>query len=359
MSDLFEVIEDAVTDSETTDTLESTQTDPTPEPTAEVSTEGNVEATETTPEPTPAAATEVPSPTAVKTDFKPDFDKLIGVSQRTSDGRENRIPYSRVTKIVGKAVKDAQTAWEKTHLTPTTARAAEYEAKVKDYETRLERVSQFESVMVNDVEKFLGMLSTLPAYKPFFAKIEAAFAGQPQAQTGQPAAAAAQVEDQMPQPDQTLSDGTTVYSMEGLKALMDWQAKQVENRVTKQVEERYRPIESQWQAEQRRAALIPQVRSQIDEARKWPMFSENEDAIVKALQADPRVSLEGAYRQVVFPRMQADRDKMRAELIRDMKKAPTSTSAPASAAKATPTTAAGPRPLEDVINEQIAKLPGR
>lgn len=358
MSDLFEVIEDAVTDSETTEAIDTTQTDSTSETSAEVSAEGNVEATETTPEPEAQATTEVPSPTAVKTDFKPDFDKLIGVSQRTSDGRENRIPYSRVTKIVGKAVKDAHTVWEKTHLTPTTARAAEYEAKVKDYETRLERVSQFESVMVNDVEKFLGMLSTLPAYKPFFARIEQAFSGQP-AQIGQPAASAAAPEDQMPQPDQTLSDGTTVYSMEGLKALMDWQAKQVENRVTKQVEERYRPIESQWQAEQRRNALIPQVRSQIDEARKWPMFSENEDAIVKALQADPRVSLEGAYRQVVFPRMQADRDKMRAELIKDMKKAPTSTAAPASTGKATPTASAGPRPLEDVINEQIAKLPGR
>lgn len=280
-----------------------------------------------------------------------DFEKKFGIPALSSTGRENRIPYSRVKKISEKAAGDARKETEATFQ----PKIAEYEGKIKTYEERLERVDRFEEIMAKDPDKFLNLLSQLPVYAPFFKAVkELAEGRQPEAQ----ATPATPEANGRPMPDQKLSDGTMVYSMEGLDALLAWQADQIEKRVTKQVEERYKPIESEWQAERHlQKTVLPQVKAQITEARTWPHFTENENEIVEALRTNKNMSLERAYQTVVYPKIVADREKMRAELLKEVKQAPTrSTSVSAPATKAGTPASNGPRDLEEVIREAAKGL---
>jgi hypothetical protein len=344
-------LEDVITESLEDATL---PTEPV-EAVAEVESPEPVEAAPEAPEAPVDTPVETPETPVEKKEPVEDFDKKYGVSAQSLSGRENRIPYSRVKKITEKAAKEAA----ETKAKEFEPKLAEYETKLKDYETKFSRVTAFEDTLINKPDQFLQLLSTIPAYAPFFAAIEEAFTKANGTQPQTPV----EVTDDMPAPNHKLADGSMVYDRDGLKALMEWQAKQVETRVTKQVEERYKPIESEWQAQQRIQAIVPHVNAQIAEARTWPQFNENEDEIVAALQANKKLSLEGAYRQVVFPKLQAEKDKLstdrkkiREEVLAELKKAPKSTSASTTATKAEPTVSSGPRDLEDVIREQIKTL---
>lgn len=340
-ADLHEVIEDSISDAEL--------------PSEPVEAPESTEAVETAPEATEAIqeTSEVSSP-ATKLDQtdQDEFEKKFGIPSQSVSGRENRIPYSRVKKITEKAISDAKKEWEAT----SSPKTLEYETKIKDYEGRLDKVAQFEQVMLNDQPRFLQMLGGLPQYKdilaPLFSQQKPAQAETTQVQQQQ------QLPDDMPAPDQKLPDGTMVYSLDGLKSLLTWNSKQARQEAVKDVEKRYKPMEDEWMAHQKLQTIIPQVQAQITEARKWPMFNENEDDIVKALQVDQKLSLEGAYQKVVYPKLIADRNKMREDLLREIKSAPVATSAPTRQSKpvTTPAVSSGPRNLEDVINEAIQSL---
>jgi hypothetical protein len=273
----------------------------------------------------------------------------------SSSGRENRIPYSRVKKISEKAAADAVAAKVK-EFEP---QLAEFKTKVDDYEGRLQKVAEFEQVMVSDPDQFLQMLSQLPVYKPFFDKLNAALSG-PAAQEVAPASNVP-VTDDMPTPDQQLSDGTMVYSMDGLKALNAWNRAQARKETLTEVDKQFGPMAKEWQAhkaaQERMNTIIPQVQQQITDARTWPLFNEHETEIVKALQDNQKLSLEGAYRQIVYPKLVADRGKMREEILREVQKAPRATAVTSPASKSTASvTPTGPRALEDVIGDAIKTL---
>lgn len=344
MSDLNEVIEDSISDSELPPEVEvdaSTETESTPEGSDPPVDETTTAETETT---------EVPSPAAVEEPAQKDeFEKKFGIPGISPSGRENRIPYPRVKKIAEKAAADAVAEKVKEY----EPKIAEYEAKVTDYEGRLGRVAEFEHVMSTDVDTFVGMLKQLPAWQPYFEKVEAALAAykQPGQTPDQPVA------DDMPAPDQELSDGTMVYSMDGLKALNAWNRAQARKETLAEVDKKFGPMTKEWEHHQQIQKIIPQIQAQMAEARKWPLFVEHEADIVKALQMDEKLSLEGAYRQVVYPKLVADRTKMREEILKEVQRAPRATTASTTASRhSTDTTPTGPRSLEDVINESIKSL---
>lgn len=292
-----------------------------------------------------------------------DFDKKYGLQPTSSSGRENRIPYSRVQKIVGKATKDTEATVRK-EFEPKLAQVTEYEAKVKDYEGRLTKVAEFERVMLNEQDKFLEMLAGVPAYKPFFTKIADLLEKErlgPQVPV-QPQVKEQSIQDDMPEPDQEFPDGSKMYSKEGLRKLLEWNASNAESRAVSKVTDaftkRFGPMETEWQQHNRVQTILPQVNKQITEARQWPQFNENEPDIVAALQRDHNLSLEGAYRQVVFPRLINDRNKIRQEILAEVKQAkPTSTSTPVRPAKPSPSSeSTGPRSLEDIIRDSMQTL---
>lgn len=374
-------IEDAVTppevleaDDSTPETTEVVET-PTPEAVESPVETPQVEEIPAVPE------TEVKAPGAKPDTTKPvvdDFEKKFGIPAQSSSGRENRIPYSRVKKITERAVTDAKSTWAKeleaSHV-PVT-KYQELEAQNKDFTERFTKVAEFENVMMNDAPRFLEMLSGIPAYGKIFKElIAAAKQGQAASTSTAQAQPEAPVVDDMPQPDQPLADGSMVYSLEGLKSLLNWQAKQVETRVTKNVEQRYAPLESDYKRYQETQAVLPQVEAQIADARTWPLFNENEEAIVKVLQQYPQASLERAYQHIVWPKLQAEQDKLkeevktkagevqvnrdaiRAEILAELRKAPKATSVSASGSKPTPASStSGPRSLEDIITESVQAL---
>lgn len=385
-TDLTSVIEDSVNDA-IGDIDDTPEVDSTPD--AEASSEPSSESTEPEVESTDS---QVPTP-AMQAETTPEpaeqdsFEKLAGVPQMGITGRENRIPYSRVKKITEKAVGEVAEAALGRKLNPGekaadvvkdfVAQIPQLQSRVKDYETRLDTVGQFENVMSNDPQRFLQMLAKLPAYSQFFTFVENAYnalqSGYYQkpggATPGQPAVTPGQVPQQlptsgdaMPEPDEALPDGSKVYSLEGLKKLLAWHATSVESKVSNQFEQRYKALESQyqpirkdWEDYQRRQSVLPVIRQQIAEARNWTLFNENEEAITKALQADRNLTLEGAYRQVVFPKLVSERNTMRQDILKELQTAPTSTAVPGKSLKPT-APATGPRALEDIIKESIETL---
>jgi hypothetical protein len=349
-NDLETTIEDAVNDSlDTAAPVDDVATDTpvdAPAETTEVEAPDDVPAVDGNHPVAPGAR----SPQDVQQD---EFARKFGLQAQSVTGRENRIPYSRVKKIVEKNEKDAIARVTRELETKFTPQVTELTSKVTDYESRLQRVAQFEEIMETKPKEFLGMLSKLPAYKDFFDHITKLASGTPVEQPK-----VADPSEGMPQPDQTLPDGSKVYSMEGLRALMDWQAAQVEQRTIKQVEERYKPIEQAWQSQEQYNKLVPVVEKQIAEARKWPNFTELETEIVSLLKANQNLTLEGAYREAyhrnVAPKLSADRDRIRQEVLAEIKKAPVKApSAPVVATRPKPAVNTAPQSLEDIINASL------
>jgi hypothetical protein len=379
-SDLEEVISNSVDDALLPDepVVEASDAsadlpDPTPEPTTSDSTpEPITELTASVEEPTTA---EVASPgsKAPKDAVQDDFEKKFGIPAQSSSGRENRIPYSRVKKITERAIADAKTQTTKeletTHV--PKVKFQELETTVKDYGDRLTKVAEFEQVMLNDAPRFLDMLSGIPAYAKIFKELTDAAAAAKSAPVAQPEV---KVEDNdpMPQPDQELTDGSKVYSMEGLAALNAWNRAQARKEILGEVEKKYGALATDYDRYQRDQAALPKVQAQIADARTWPLFNENENEIVATLQKYPTASLERAYQHVVWPKLQAEQDKLkkeveakagevkvsreaiRAEVLAELKKAPKSTSVSlGSASKPGAQTSTTPRTMEEIIAESV------
>lgn len=344
---LEEIIESAVEDVTLPDEPDFRTAPDEPTEVVEEAPSTPVEATE---EPAQAAPSdEVESPAIREASpAQDDFEKRFGIPQNSVTGRENRIPYSRVKKITEKAEKDTDTRIRAEYapkLTEFEAKVKGYEEKLSAYETRLKEVATFENILDKNPEQFLGMLVQHPQYQRILAPL---FHQQEPAQTQQPQAQAPAVDADMPQPDQKLSDGTSVYSMEGLSKLNAWNraqaAKEARESTLAEVEKKFGPIYNEWEQHQRVQAVLPKVQAQIEQARKWPKFNENEPAIIQALQADRNISLEAAYRQVVMPqfeqaqqaatvdRTQLEKD-IRAQILKELKQAPTGTSTQAGTTK--------------------------
>lgn len=301
-----------------------------------------------------------------KENYFDDFDKKFGIDQQYPSGRENRIPYSRVKKIAQKAVRDARKDWE----AENGPKSQEWDTSKANYEKELGNYRNFEKTMVQEPEKFLRMLSSIPVYQQFFSAIDEAFdlaekhkagAAKPQVQAPE------EQSDGMPQPDIPLQDGSLVYSEKQLRAMQAWNREQARKETLAEVDKRYGPIEAEWQARQRVESLKPKVNAQIADARTWDLFSENEAEIVNVLKNNPNISLEGAYRKVVLPKMKStwdeernrlvpERNKMREELLQEFKQAPRSTSVPSSASKSVVDSGTGIKSLEQIISESIKTL---
>lgn len=370
-TDLTAVIEDSITDSQLPAETEVTET-----PEVETADETPTEETPTEEVPEAEGSSQVGAPGSTVADpaVKDEFERIAGMPAVGSMGRENRIPYSRVKKITEKAVSElAETALGRKLgageraadvLKAHVAQVPELTAKVTDYEGRLTKVAEFEDTLLNKPREFMGMLQKIPAYQEFFNYLRTNLqrpqnaSGSPEANAGAVQGAnAALASNAMPEPDQELEDGTKVYSLDGLKQLLLWNSQETENRVLRSVESNYAPIKQEYQQRRHYEAVVPQIRQQIEEAKSWPMFNENEEEIATALGADESLSLEGAYRKVVFPKMIAERNTMRQQVLQEVKQAPRSTSVTSkSTAPAKNVAPAGPRKLEDIINEQIKTL---
>jgi hypothetical protein len=154
----------------------------------------------------------------------------------------------------------------------------------------------------------------------------------------------------MPGPDAQLPDGSVGYSPDGLKALLDWHAGQVQA----QMEQRYAPVLHDHETRAAIQAAEGRVREKVTHALQWPGFADAQADIAAALRADRTLDLHGAYMRVVIPKLQANRDTMRAELLAEIQGKPLKVShtAPHGAAPAV----ASSDDLQSIIRASIANI---
>lgn len=277
--------------------------------------------------------------------------------------RVNSIPQPRVKKMVEGAVKKAVEAATKDH----TTKIAGHEETIKSYE-------RMGSLIETDPDRFMTILAeTNPAYKAYVKGGASAAAEQP----------AARVNTPMPEPDGVLPDGVTpAYTVEGHKKLQEWNVQQAEDRAYSRLKKEYGWIDDAKKANDDRQAEIPKVREQIAEARKnWEEFEEHKDAIHAELQKDSaeaertgrpyQMDLHTAYRRVMATARKAerekhakevetlktDRNKMRDDIIKELKGRPSATAA-ASTTPTTKTEESGDdnRSTASIIRDSIAGL---
>lgn len=167
-----------------------------------------------------------------------------------------------------------------------------------------------------------------------------------------------------PKPNVLLADGTVTYDEAGLDALLAWEraraVKEAEDRFDKRLE-KFNPILEEREAREKYGEALTRQGQILNNARtKWAGFKENEaackDWLRDAWKTDRTLGLWDAYQAVVVPRFQAERTKMREELLAEINgKAGAPIKAPASRPSKS-ASGGGNRSLTDIINDSIAGL---
>ncbi len=177
----------------------------------------------------------------------------------------------------------------------------------------------------------------------------------------------------MPAPDLRLPDGSTTYSLDGLKALLAWNTQQVENKLLPQMDERLKPV-AEWDKQQKQREqqqqLTTQVSGQMQAAASWPMFGalaadgsltpfqtevlaelQKDSEAAQAQRRRPTMTLREAYLEVKDRHQQPD--KVRERVIAELQ---TPRAAPALGRQATDAPKkTGPVSTQDIARQVIAK----
>jgi hypothetical protein len=314
-------------------------------------------ASEPTQEPTP-------TPSAAPTDGTPppstakqlsDAEQLLREqgyhTERKPDGREHWIPRSKVLAMIESGLKKRAEGF--------TKERADIESRLKAAQTDAEAAQRFRQLMQQDPQGLLTYMAQLdPRYQAFLQQ-------EPQARREQ-----SQADDPEPPPDIDLGNGRFTYSLDGIRKLRAWDARQTERKL----EERLKPYAERVKAEESRAAqarvdavIAERSQSQITRAKSWPKWAEHEEAILQALRADSeeaertgqpfKLSLHDAYMQVVMPHLVTDHGAIRESVMRELNTAPRSTSVGATGPE--PTRTPGVRTTQEIARRAMARLEGR
>jgi len=254
--------------------------------------------------------------------------------------KKGSLPLHRHEAILAKARKDHQV-----EIDAVKAENASL-AWAKDPEAK----ATFDAFALADQnpDAFARGVLSVPALAVAFQKAVSGMA----APAAPVAAAAKAPAGSRPGPD--LPDGG--YSEDGLQALLDWNAAKVVEQVEQKYEERFGPIEKDFNATTKWNKAIETQRGVLNNAREtWPGFKDHEPAIFAHMKkpGNERMKLEQAHREVVFPALQASRDAMRAEIIKELNGKPAAATPRPAVRTATPA-AGGKKDLTDVIKNSLA-----
>jgi hypothetical protein len=297
---------DALEQTTTSDGVEVSGDTPAPEATTE--TPGVVE-----PPATPEPAKELSEEEKLLAEF--------GFKQAFKpDGREHYIPRSKVLQMIGSGLKRGLEKW--------TGEKSTLESRTTELQGHLNEM--YADVMGEPK----ALIEKLAGVNPKFRSL----LEQPQTTAAQTPAPDAE----MPQPDLTLSDGSSTYSLQGLQKLLEWNTKRVESKM----EARLKPWEDRdkaQQAEREREALAQHTRGQMQEAQGWPGFgqmaadgslSDFQQAVLDRLKQDsttaraagrrPSMTLREAYLEVRAERLSTDHNKVRESVLKELNQAPRS-----------------------------------
>lgn len=261
----------------------------------------------------------------------------MGINPPVEGQRENRLPYSRMRKIY----ENARKKWVDEH----SGALKEREDKLAKLQEEAEAVARTNELIRTDPERFLRSLAAInPTYARYLTPAQVAEAAKPAEQ------------DPMPMPDASFPDGTQGYSLEGQQKLIDWQRRQTIRQVTAEMEKRYGPIEQDWKAHRMLQQKSVAIKQQLEAARQtWgTMLDDHQKEIVDALAKYPEMAFEAVVARVLYPKIQADRVKMRQDILKELNERPKAATRTATApAKST---SDAPLSTEEIILQQIANL---
>jgi hypothetical protein len=325
---------------------------------------------------TPAGDTKVETKVETKVDDKSKKDEPSEVAKLMEEagikapetGKDNRIPYSRVTKIIENALTKAKT----THQTELTER----DTKIKAHENELAGYQRADKLIETDPDRYIGMLAAIHPDK--YGKFVKGATVAPVAgakETAEPVDLVAAVGPEPPA-DIKYNDGSEGYSPEQWKKHNQW----VEDRATARAQmafnERLSPIEKKAKEAdaQAKAAVahntrLANVQKQVAAAKElWGEdFTSDYDKaaegdgskseILVYMRAHPEVPFDRCVAAVLLPKRQANRDKMREDLLKEIDKKAAKVSGTVVATRTTNDETAEPDPndLEAVIRGAVSE----
>lgn len=284
---------------------------------------------------------EVSGTTLELSEYQKELQEL-GIHPPKAGQRDNRIPYSRITKIFENAKKKWSTSQEGVLKTQKDAQVA--------LERELERHRTLEQLADKDPEQYMRMVAAVnPKFSRFLTPAEA------RAEKKAEKAAEQQVSTR-PSPDKKFEDGTEGYSPEGFDKVLQWNEERAFNRAKEHFEKEYGSELKDLKAQRAYAAEVqeraPKVQAQIDRAESiWgkDALAENYQEIDRILKSDDNISFEAAVQAVMVPKTRATEDELRAKWLKELKEQE-------SAAEKKPS-GKGPTFEEDTTEQQGASDP--
>lgn len=286
----------------------------------------------------PTAATEVTPPAP---DTPAEFDWEAAGLKKPEPGKDNRIPHSRVQKIIENKEKQLRELLAKERDEAIKAREEALRKELTPAQERLQMLEYADQLASSNPAEYMKLLARVnPEYANYVQRkadeAAAAAIGQPTGQDNDPE----------PGPDQKDANGTLYYSTEGFAKWKEWNTRAVtravEAKLWGRVEKEYGPLKEQA----RNAALYQQNSAKVAKMRQWaesrfgPLFEQSKDEIVAALKAskDPDVHFAQIVTDICAPKMITSEQKMREKILAELK------TRPAAAAASTPSAAAAPKP---------------
>jgi hypothetical protein len=247
-------------------------------------------------------------------------------------------------------------------LTKARKAAEAFEAKLKELEWATsvpDAKDRLAAIQIADTNPklFAQVLLNDEKFAPIFKELMGAASPAPAAAVP-PAANAAVAEK--PQPDVLLPDGTLGYSQAVQDQLLAWHTQQLETKFGDMLQEKLGKVDPILKEREAQTAYSKEVEKQkviVAQARKSLATVREaragDQGAAEQTRATRQMSLDEAYRTVVIPKMQADRDAMRKEILAEQGK---KAAAPIVPPAGKPAPVAGKRTTEDIIREKMNEL---
>ncbi len=376
MADLADIITNAVADATPDNTPSPEGNDPVDtDPVDESANEGdptgdpdpvNPDPADTSDDPDPAreaAKTPEIDPTTgkPKVEEKPvEKDELtkeleaLGLKEPKEGERENRLPFKRVKKITENYGKKVAARYE--------AELAPLKTEVSTLRQTAETVKNVDRLIATDPDRYLTMLAGIHP-KLYGKYLQGGTVAAPAGD--KPAPKAESKLGPRPAADHKFEDGSMGYTPEQHEKLLDWvAAKAKEDALVEaraELDQRFKPLDDERKGREEFHKQVDDVKAEtarIREAYGPEVLAKYENQIVEHMKKNPTMSASKAAREIIMPALQADRNKMRTEILVETKERPKAAkTAPVDTSKSTEED--NPTTIEGVIAKSIAGLKGR
>ena len=294
---------------------------------------------------------------AEKDQLTKDLEEL-GLKAPKEGERENRLPHSRVRKIAenyGKKV-EARFTGVVENLTGENTRLT----------TRQRNFDKADELAANDPDRYMKLLSAIHPGK-YDKFLSGSTAEKPTERTAEKPNAIASAAGPRPQPDVLFEDKSRGYSPEQHEKLLEWVAADAADRaetraiekVEAAMEAKYGKLYKSYEAQEALNEQIPHVKEVVNNVYEtWgkDLVDKHEDEIVAYMEKHPTVSTADATARVLVPKLRADRNTMRGELINETKKRTAAAAKIVPGGKTVGKDDEEPESLEDVVRKSVAAL---